>query len=300
MKLLTVEQNTTEYSTHWFSAYNRSDFKEYVKINSHLEAAAWTSSYYALLSEKNHKRLTKNKVECFKNYIHKSLKQADTLLIAWNDTPPPLRFLLEETQKWVVLYVGNHLRTADSWSLHNKLGITKKEDETIFGSEAKSALKLLSIQAQFMDDKYLDKRVISAAHRLYEALDIFARPTITTKDLNKITTSLAEARTLSMVEHKEIYSCCSALTEYVLSDAAQPPQAFITELTKDWSESFRAICNTTAGLQAWIKILPVMEEMEEKEFNNIHTDIVTKLETAELRLHRSSLNITNSWLALLT
>jgi hypothetical protein len=103
-----------------------------------------------------------------------------------------------------------------------------------------------------------------------------------------------------MVEHKEIYSCCSALTEYVLSDAAQPPQTFITELTKDWSESFRAICNITAGLQAWTKILPVMEEMEEKEFDDIGADIVTKLETAELRLHRSSLNITNSWLALLT
>ena len=300
MKLLTVEQNTTEYSTHWFNAYNRSDFKEYLKINSLLEAAAWTSSYYALLSERNHKGLTKNKVEGFKSYIQKSLKQADTLLIAWNDTPPQLRFLLEATRKWTLPFVDSQLRTAESWSLHNKLGITKKEDETIFGSEAKSALKLLSIQAQFMDDKYLDKRIASAVHRLYEALDIFARPTITEKDLNKITASLAEARTFSMVEHKEIYSCCSALTEYVLSDVAQPPQTFITKLTKDWSESFRAICNTTAGLHAWTKILPVMEEMEEKEFDDLSADIVTKLETAELRLHQSSLNISNSWLALLT
>ena len=70
MKLLTVEQNTTEHSAHWFSAYNRSDFKEYLKINSHLEAAAWTSSYYALLSEKNHKRLTKNKVEGFQQILN--------------------------------------------------------------------------------------------------------------------------------------------------------------------------------------------------------------------------------------
>ena len=80
MKLLTVEQNTTEHSAHWFSAYNRSDFKEYLKITSHLEAAAWTSSYYALLSEKNHKRLTKNKVECFKNYIHIVQKRTMTAI----------------------------------------------------------------------------------------------------------------------------------------------------------------------------------------------------------------------------
>ena len=99
MKLLTVEQNTIAYSTHWFSAYNRSDFKEYLKINSYLEAAAWTSSYYALLSEKNHKGLTKNKVESFKSYIQKSLKQADTLLISWIDIPPQLKFLLEATRK---------------------------------------------------------------------------------------------------------------------------------------------------------------------------------------------------------
>ena len=204
--MLTVEKNTTEHSTYWFRAYNRNDFKEYLKITSYLETAAWTASYYELLSEKNHKRLTKNKVEGFKNYIQKNLKQADTLLIAWIDIPPQLKFLLEATRKWTLPFVDRQLRTADSWSLHNKLGITKKEDETIFGSEAKSALKLVSIQAQFMDDKYLDKRVISAAHRLYEALDIFARPTITTKDLNKITASLAEARILSMVEHKEIYS----------------------------------------------------------------------------------------------
>ena len=300
MKLLTVEQNTIAYSTHWFSAYNRSDFKEYLKINSYLEAAAWTSSYYAFLSEKNHKRLTKNKVECFKNYIHKCLKQADTLLIGWNDTPPPLRFLLEETQKWVVLYVDSQLHTADSWSFHNKLGITKKEDETSFDSEAASALKLIAVQAQFMDDKYLDKRFFSAAHRLYEPLDICFRPTITTEDLNKITASLTEARTLSMIEDKEIFSCCLALNEHVFSVAAQPPQPFVAELSKNWSESFRAIYNVTACLQAWVKIFPVKEDIEEKEFGDIASDIVTRLGMAELRLHRSSLNITNSWLALLT
>ncbi|SVB82550.1 uncharacterized protein METZ01_LOCUS235404, partial [marine metagenome] len=38
IKLLTVGQNITEYSTHWFRAYNRSDFKEYLKITSYLEA----------------------------------------------------------------------------------------------------------------------------------------------------------------------------------------------------------------------------------------------------------------------
>ena len=104
-----------------------------------------------------------------------------------------------------------------------------------------------------------------------------------------------------MLEQKEIFSCCSALTEYVyFQPPTPPPQTFVPELTKNWSESFRAICNTTACLQAWTKILPVMEEMEEKEFNDIGADIVTKAETAELRLHRSSLNITNSWLALLT
>ena len=135
MKLLTVEKNTTEHSTYWFRAYSRSDFKEYLKITSLLEAAAWTSSYYALLSQKNHKRLTKNRVECFKGYIHTSLKAADTLLIAWNDIPPPLKFLLEETRKWALLYVDSQLRTAESWSLHNKLGITKKEDETSFDFE---------------------------------------------------------------------------------------------------------------------------------------------------------------------
>ena len=300
MKLLTVEQNTTEHSTYWFRAYNRNDFKEYLKITSYLETAAWTASYYELLSEKNHKRLTENKVECFKNYIHKCLKQADTLLIGWNDIPPPLKFLLEETQKWVVLHVDSQLRTADSWSLHNKLGITKKEDETSFDSEAKSALKLISVQAQFMDDKYLDKRFISATHRLYEALYICFRPAIATEDLNKITASLAEARALSMIEPKEIFSCCSALTEYVSSAAVQPPQSFVSELSKNWSESFRAIYNITACLKAWVKIFPVKEDIEEKEFGDIASDIVTRLEIADLRLHRSSLNITTSWLTLLT
>ena len=67
MKLLTVEKNTTEHSTYWFRAYSRSDFKEYLKITSYLETAAWAASYYELLSEKNHKRLTKNKVEEFAN-----------------------------------------------------------------------------------------------------------------------------------------------------------------------------------------------------------------------------------------
>ena len=300
MKLLTVEQNTTEHSTHWFSAYNRSDFKEYLKITSYLEAAAWTSSYYVLLSEQNHKRLTKNKAECFKDYIHKCLKQADTLLVAWNDAPPPLRFLLEATRKWTVPYVDGQLRTANSWSLHNKLGITKKEDETSFYSEAESALKLISVQAQFMDDKYLDKKFISATHRLYEAVDICFRPTITTADLNKIIASTAEARTLSMIEHKEIFSCCSALTEHVFSAAAQPPQTFVAELSKNWSQSFRAMYDVIACLQAWTKILPVKEDIEEREFDDIATDIVTKLETADFRLHRSSLNISNSWLSLLT
>ena len=299
MKLLTVEKNTTEHSTYWFRAYNRNDFKEYLKITSYLETAAWTASYYELLSEKNHKRLTKNKVEGFKNYIQKNLKQADTLLIAWIDIPPQLKFLLEATRKWTLPFVDRQLRTADSWSLHNKLGITKKEDETSFDFEAASALKLIAVQAQFMDDKYLDKRFISATHRLYGALDICFRPTITEEDLNKIIASIKETRRLVMLEQKEIFSCCSALTEYV-SPAAEPPQSFVPELSKNWSESFRAIYNITACLQALLKIVTEKEDIEEKEYGDIASDIVTKLEMADVRLHRSNLNITTAWLTLLT
>ena len=81
MKLLTVEQNTTEHSTYWFRAYNRNDFKEYLKITSYLETAAWTASYYELLSEKNHKRLTKNKVEGFKNYIQNILSTLSSMFV---------------------------------------------------------------------------------------------------------------------------------------------------------------------------------------------------------------------------
>ena len=85
-----------------------------------------------------------------------------------------------------------------------------------------------------------------------------------------------------MIDHKEIFSCCSALTEHVFSAAAQPSQTFVAELSKNWSQSFRAMYDVIACLRAWTKILPVKEDIEEREFDDIATDIVTKLETADL------------------
>ena len=102
-----------------------------------------------------------------------------------------------------------------------------------------------------------------------------------------------------MLEQKEIFSCCSALTEYV-TPAAEPPQSFVPELSKNWSESFRAVYNVTTCLQAWVKVLLVKEDIEEKEYGDIASDIVTKLEMADVRLHRGNLNITTAWLTLLT
>ena len=300
MKSSTIEEKTTEDISHWFSAYNRSDFTEYVKIHSYLDAAYWASGYYAILSKKNCKVLTKRKADWYKLFIRTSLRKADTLLHAWKDIPPPLKFILEECRQYIVPYTDNQLHAAESWSLHNRLGITKREDDSELDSLIAKGRKLMSAQAQFMDEKYLDKIYISIIYRLYEALDMYNRPTIRPEDLNRITASLSTARALSMIEDKEIYSCCSALVKHVISTSAEPPEKLTTKLTKGWSESFAALSNLTACYQAWTKIIPVEEDIEREELDEVISDISIKTDTATGSQHRAFLKISYAWLAYLT